>query len=96
MTKIKIDKLWLDINILNIVQESGYIWPDDLEQNIDPTIKLLPLNKDRLCSIINIYKNIEPIKVKKRVTGMYDIIDGRHRVSASIILGCDFIDFVEI
>lgn len=83
MVKIEIKKIWLDINIVNMVQQTGMIFPEEYEENIKP-MNTFPLSKERLISTSKIRL---PITLQKRGEkySMYDILDGRHRVTNCIL-----------
>lgn len=84
-----ITRLQIDNNIYEIVRKRGYIFPESLKNNIEIMTGTFGLNDYRLDSILNAFDSGElpPIKVNKHGV----VIDGRHRLAATIIKGCSHI-----
>ena len=71
----------------NMIKQNNGSLPDGIIVRYSPAF---PLNQTRFESIITGYKtgaSIPPIDVKIDADGLYRIINGRHHVAASILLG---------
>lgn len=84
-----ISDLQIDDNIQTIIRKRGYIFPESLKNNIELMTGTFGLNDYRLDSILNGFDSgeLSPIKIN-RAGG---VIDGRHRLAASIIKDCTHI-----
>lgn len=86
---IKLSDLWLDINILNMVQKQGFIFPEELEENL-VNLGTFPLQQDRLERIKKLESSI-PISVQDKPFSqhhiLYKVLDGRHRIANCILQG---------
>jgi len=88
-----ITHLQIDDNIYQMLRKRGYVFPENLKNNIELMTGTFGLNDYRLDCVLNAFDSGElpPIKVNK--DGV--VVDGRHRLAASIIRGCShiFIDY---
>lgn len=82
---INIGSLIFDEKIADIVESEGYNFPEKLLNNLLDSGSV-PLNKDRLYSIMGMcMDSIPPITVKKVLGEKYFVIDGRHRIASTIM-----------
>jgi hypothetical protein len=86
---LSLKNLIIDEHIADIVESNGKFFPDELFNNLscENTFKL---NQTRLDSILlGYYTGLPAISVKLELNGKFQVINGRHRVAATIIMNCD-------
>ena len=84
---IYLTDLFFDENVADMVEYQDCKFPTTLLNNIYST-GAFKLNQQRLDSLLSIYKTgLPPISVKKEFGEKYTVINGRHRICATIING---------
>lgn len=81
---IPLSFLVIDENIADIIQMYGGNFPSYLERNLQD-MRTFKLSLERLEQIMNL-KNIPPIEVKS-CGSLYEVLNGRHRIAATILNG---------
>ena len=87
---LNISNLLFDEKVENMVEENGCLFPTKLLNNIIES-NTFKLNQDKLQNVLN-KNNIKPIYVIKGLGEKYIVMNGRHRVCASIMNKCDTIE----
>ena len=93
-TSVPINKLYFSERVADMVEANGKTFPDNLLNNIveDGTFKL---NQKRLDSILAGYdRGLPPIKVSNTSGSKLFVVNGRHRVCASIMKGAKTIPVI--
>ena len=88
-TIIPLSSLIFDEKVADMVDQNNVTFPNYLMNNISsyPTFKL---DQTRLNRVLDGYNIALPaIKVVRTLGGKYSVENGRHRVCATIIKGCD-------
>ena len=82
---IPLSEIKFSERVADMIDDNGGTFPDNLLNNIyyDGSFKL---DQGRLDSIMGgYYQGLPPISVKKELGGKYLLLNGRHRVCATII-----------
>lgn len=88
-TSVPITKLYFDNKVVDMVKINGGIFPEILIGNI-LTLNTFKLNQERLNSVFSVYETgLPPITVQKTNDGRIIVMNGRHRVCATILKGCE-------
>jgi hypothetical protein len=94
-TDVLISSIFFDENIRDMVENNGGTFPHKLVCCLYST-NTYPLDQKRLDSVITGWQNgLPPISVKELTPGMFHLLNGRHRVAASILKGVDSIPVSE-
>lgn len=89
-TLIRLTDLRFDERIADMIDERKGVFPDNLLGNLYST-GAFKLNGDRLDSVLKGYSTgLPPIQVKKEL-GKYCVLNGRHRVCATVLMRGDAI-----
>ena len=89
--KIHISDLIFDGRSAEMVRENGGIFPESLKENIYNK-NMAKLTQKRLDSVLKGYIiGLPPILVVKTVGGKYHVLNGRHRVAATILNGDEYL-----
>ena len=91
-TTVPLSDLLFSERVADMVEECKGTFPDSLFGNIFDD-GLFKLNKKRLDSVMNGYNTGElpPISVMQTLGGKYKVLNGRHRVCATILMDGDTI-----
>lgn len=80
-----------DEKIADMVEKQGHVFPSALMNSIYST-ETFKLDQGRLTRILDGYKTgLPPISVKKGLGDTFILVNGRHRICATIINGGDVI-----
>lgn len=92
---LSLSELLIDEAIVDMVEANGFVFPDKLMKNVfEGTYKL---DQTRLGSVMKGYNiGIPPILVKKALNGKFTVVNGRHRITATILNRCDIVPSIEI
>jgi len=83
--KIQLKQLYFDEKVADMVETNNHIFPSSLMNNIYATDSF-GLDQKRLESVLLGYsKGLPPIEIQKVLGGKYNVMNGRHRVCATII-----------
>ena len=86
---IQLSDLCFDERVADMVEEYGAEFPSSLLNNIF-SANTFKLDPKRLVSVMDGYDTgLPPIAVKKVIGGKYQVLNGRHRVCATIIKNGD-------
>lgn len=88
---LKLSCIIFDEKIADMIESLGDNLPEYLYNNLID-MNTFSLSDDRFNSVLKGYKEgLPPVRVKKILGDKYMLIDGRHRMTAVIILGGDSI-----
>lgn len=86
-TPIPLSDLMFDERVADMIEKCGKVFPVSLINNIYDA-GTFHLDQHRLTHILDGYDiGLPPISVKKTLGGKYEVLNGRHRVCATIIKG---------
>lgn len=88
---LKLSRIIFDEKIADMVESLGDKFPNYLYNNL-LDMNTFSLSDDRFNRVLKGYKEgLPPVRVKKILGDKYMLIDGRHRMTAVIVLGGDSI-----
>jgi hypothetical protein len=89
--KLSLEDLIIDERIAEMMEQNKKTFPTYLNKNLYDRGTVL-LTSNRLERILEGYKTgLPPIEVKPTLGGRYDVLNGRHRVCATIMNGDKYI-----
>lgn len=93
-TEVLVSSLLFDENIRDMVENNDGTFPDKLVCCLYAA-NTYPLDQKRLESVMAGWKNgLPPISVKELTSGIFRVLNGRHRVAVSILKGVDSIPVI--
>ena len=92
--EIKLSELIIDERVADFFDSEGMPFPSKYEHNLQDC-GTFPLDTVRFYSVLSgFYSGLPAIKVVKLSKKCYKIMDGRHRIAATILMGLDEIPVI--